>query len=562
MMTQQVDLSTQLASIEQMLDSVAGKSRQAAVEATLYQAFCNAHDELAVNSTDFTTIFNQQLYRYILKHYKHGEEQICLWRFIKSLTPQQLEYQQSNDEAVILNDHLLRVYFYSDPLDDLSCIFIPINDSSLIKQYLNWVKSYFYKANYPTSLLWFYALDSSVVGLFPEEIIYFGRRTDDSPSDIMLPDFTYTDTVLIKRYTAHPDEFVVLEGVVANRSFRQTFNFLEGEYGDRCLSHSGGQNGAGADATYVEEWEKFEDVLKFGVSDQRESGCISFSDMRSSTDFLNTYGKAIYLNKIQQPFFERTKLIKQRYFGRIDKFMGDNVMCVFLNRGSRNDTLAKKEKSAILNNLFALFSLCRVLNDIMIESGFTHTNLGLRSGLTYGDQILRSNLGNEIVRDFTVTGQTVNLAARLEHISAQELHLHNEQYFQNAIERFPEISKLIMLDGTFSNLNPETKGVIQQFTLYQNITSNLRTLSDVKFDIRLNHAFYQRLRAHLLDKGYPTLNQDIAETYGCETFVVEGFQLNFYFSFYKPKGFAGFEKMWIFPLSPDILRNLDIEKIR
>ena len=108
-----------------------------------------------------------------------------------------------------------------------------------------------------------------------------------------------------------------------------------------------------------QEWEKFKDVLKFGVSDRAEDGCISFSDLRSSTEFLNTHGKNIYLNQIQQPFFEYTELISKKYNGRIDKFMGDNVMCVFLN-GNMNDKSREEQKTeAILNNLFALFSLCK-----------------------------------------------------------------------------------------------------------------------------------------------------------------------------------------------------------
>lgn len=548
--------------IEQLISLLASQAKQTSIEATLYEAFKAAPDEMASLPNDYYSVLNSQLYRFVIKHYKHGEEDICMWRYIKNLSADQLNIDSLNQPSLRLNDYLIRLYFYSDPLDDLSCIFIPICDNSLIKKYLAWIKRYFYQADYPTSLLWLYALDSSVVNLFPDEIIYLGKRMTHAEEDIMLPDFGYDDGVLIKRYNDQPDGFTMLTHAAANMEFQQLFGYLQQEYKDRCLSRSGKQEEDVDDETYAEEWEKFEDVLKFGVSDRTEKGCISFSDMRSSTEFLNGYGKTVYLSKIQQPFFERTQLISRKYFGRIDKFMGDNVMCVFLNRSANGKTPAARESETILNNLFAIFSLCQVLHELMVEHGFTDSNLGLRSGLTYGDHILRSNLGNEIVRDFTVTGETVNLAARLEHISVQELIIHNQQYFARAIARFPQISDLITLDGSYDNLNAETKGIIQKFTLYQNIYSNFKILAEAKYDIRFNQGFYQKLRHHLLHRGYQLINRDVAETYGCETFLVDGFQLDFYFSYYKPKGFSGFEKMWILPLKPEVLSNLDIETIR
>jgi hypothetical protein len=241
--------------------------------------------------------------------------------------------------------------------------------------------------------------------------------------------------------------------------------------------------------------------------------------------------------------------------------MGDNVMCVFLKKISSVVEEGRQEREAVLKNFFAVFWLCRVLYQITVKAGYEHSNLGLRSGLTYGDQILRSNLGNEIVRDFTVTGETVNLAARLEHITMPELIIHSQNYFRKAIERFPHIKELLAVTGDRASLNPETQTIINDFTVYQNIVSNLETLEQIKFDIRFNEAFYERLRTHLIDKGYEFLNSDTAGLYGYEQFSVEGFDLRFYFSYYNPKGFSQYEKIWILPLDPDILINLDIDQI-
>jgi class 3 adenylate cyclase len=488
-----------------------------------------------------------------------------LWRFIKNLSDDQLNYRVESDPELQMMDHLVRVYFHSSPLDDLTCIFIPISDDKLIKQYLEWIQGYFYDVNYPTSLLWLYALDSSLASLFPDEIIYLGTRLDDGDNkNILIPNFDCEEAVLLKRYSSDQQHYVKLEGSNANSEFRQIFTFLKREYRDRCVSRSVKQNKSEVANSYNREWEKFENVLKFGVSDQNESGCISFSDLRASTEFLNTFGKEVYLNKVQQPFFERTQIISGQFDGRIDKFMGDNVMCVFLKNNMKGATSAEKELDALLNNFFALFSLCKVLLELVIQDEhFESSKLGLRSGVTYGDQILRSNLGNEIVRDFTVTGETVNLAARLEHISMPELIVHNQLYFEKAINRFPQIRELISIGQNYQNLNHETEIIIQDFTLYQNILSNLEKLDKVKFDIRFNDDFYAKLRAHLKRKKYQSLiDPEKSEIYGYEAYDIEGYEFKFYFSYYNPKGFREYKRIWILPIEEKTLTELDITKLR
>lgn len=546
------------------LDRLTSQQEHEEHETYLRKTFGSASDNVSPDSNDYYSILNYHLYQFILSHYKHYEDKICLWRYIKNISDDQLNYQTGTNPELQMMDHLIRVFFYSGPLDDLTCLFIPMSDDTLIKKYLDWIKGYFYDVNYPTSLLWLYALDSSLASLFPDEIIYLGKRIDHEDDSIMIPDFEHTDAVLLKRYSDEPQHYVKLQGVNANSEFRQIFTFLQQEYKDRCVSRSAKQTNTNSNDTYHKEWEKFENVLKYGVSDQNEGGCISFSDLRASTEFLNTFGKEVYLNKVQQPFFEKTQLISKKFEGRIDKFMGDNVMCVFLNNNMRGQTDEEKETEALLRNFFAIFTLCRVLYKIVsADKRFHGSKLGLRSGVTYGSEILRSNLGNEIVRDFTVTGATVNLAARLEHISIPELVIHNRSYFEKTIERFPQISELIAIGENFQNLNQETQAVVRKFTLYQNILSNLEKLAKVKFDIRFNDSFYAKFRAHLERKGYKKLlDEGTSEIYGYEAFEIEGHEFKFYFSYYNPKGFREYKRIWLLPLEEEVLQKLDIEKIR
>lgn len=541
------------------VDALAALHDPAESESVIRRTFAAAPERVRARNDHFTPVLNRELFRFVQRHYRQGAERVCLWRFIKRLPEAQLDPapEPSDDEAVL--DALFRVFLYSHPLDDLTCLFIPVGEPDRIPRYMDWIRRYYYRASYPTSLLWLYALDSSLVSLFPDEMIYIGDRGTVSPERIFRPDFQGGESVLLKRYSEAPGHFVVFENKLADDEFRQIFTFLEREFLDRCLSRSVNTRVRDSDAE-LRDWEKFADVLKFGVSDRHESGCVSFSDMRSSTEFLNIHGKAFYLNRIQQPFFEQTQLVSRRYRGRIDKFMGDNVMCVFLNRGISDEETAGDR--AVFHNFFAVVELCRILHGLIREGNVADTRLGLRSGVTYGDQILRSNLGNEFVRDFTVTGETVNLAARLEHISIHELKLHNQMYFRRTLDRFPEIRQLLSVTPDRESLNDETRRVIRDFTLFQNIASNLELLELARFDIRMNGDFYQRLRRRLVRNGFAVQNPGAADLHGYERFRGDGFELAVYSLYYNPKGFAGFEKIWILPLDPGLLETLDPDRLR
>ncbi|MCP5498079.1 MAG: hypothetical protein H7A23_26280 [Leptospiraceae bacterium] len=556
----------------ELLNEIKILSDQNTIESRIEQSLQNINtNEIQPIEGNYYSELNYHLLNYALKAYKNKEENICLWRFLKKISPRQLNLKDKNDTEVITTDNLCRLYYCSAPLEDLTCLFVPITDVESIDGYLEWIEGNFYNVNYPTSILWLYALDSSLSSMFPDEIVYLGKVEKTHNDKIMTPDFGYENTILFKRFSSNKnlkketeithlenvENFIKLKGIEANREFEQIFSFLKREFRDRCLSRSGKREETQKDTK--KESEKLKEVLLFGVSDKVEEGCISFSDLRSSTSFLNQHGKNFYRNKIQQPFFEQTKLISSQYNGRIDKFMGDSVMCIFLK--DHSDIEQKEfETETVLNNFFAIFDLCKILNQLLIKNNMKDSILGLRSGISFGKQILRSNLGNEIVRDFTVTGEDVNLAARLEHISIYELMINNKKYFDRAINRFPEIRALVSLAGNFEKLNPQTKKIIEEYTIYENIISNLEKLEKVRFDIRINESFYERLKVHFEKKGFKLTNKENSHIMGFEEYETKsGYKFQFYFCYYNPKGFSDFQRMWILPIETEMLEKISIK---
>ena len=87
----------------------------------------------------------------------------------------------------------------------------------------------------------------------------------------------------------------------------------------------------------------------------------------------------------------------------IDKFVGDCIMAVFAER-------ERGAKDAVLGGLAMLKALPRLRSETGVDF---HIRIGVNSG-----HVMMGDLGSKLHRrDFTVIGDTVNVAARLESIA-------------------------------------------------------------------------------------------------------------------------------------------------
>jgi PAS domain S-box-containing protein len=99
-------------------------------------------------------------------------------------------------------------------------------------------------------------------------------------------------------------------------------------------------------------------------------------------------------------YFSLTSLIIQKNNGDIDKFLGDGVMAIF-----------KKAEEAVQASIDMIRLGLKKLNTTLRSSGLPEINV--RIGINSGD-LIQGNIGNEERKDWTVVGDVVNTAFRIE----------------------------------------------------------------------------------------------------------------------------------------------------
>lgn len=132
---------------------------------------------------------------------------------------------------------------------------------------------------------------------------------------------------------------------------------------------------------------------------------IFFSDIRDFTSITESLPPEELVGTLNNYFNHMVYIIIQNH-GIVDKFIGDAIMGVYGAPVSYGNDAA--------NALKACFEMIRSLksfNDEMSEKGKINLRIGM--GLSSGD-VIAGNIGSEQKMDYTVIGDPVNLASRLE----------------------------------------------------------------------------------------------------------------------------------------------------
>jgi len=154
---------------------------------------------------------------------------------------------------------------------------------------------------------------------------------------------------------------------------------------------------------FSEHYQRNPDALAIG-GEEREISVLfcDICDFSSAAQVLNSSQLARWLNM----YFAHVSKIVVRYRGSIDKYMGDSVMAVW---GA--PVISATHADDALRAALDMQSELKSLNERYRALGLPEIDMGI--GISTGPALV-GPLGSEHRMDFTVIGDTVNVAQRLE----------------------------------------------------------------------------------------------------------------------------------------------------
>jgi adenylate cyclase len=141
---------------------------------------------------------------------------------------------------------------------------------------------------------------------------------------------------------------------------------------------------------------------------------VAFIDIVNYTTLCENESDAT-IYKTLNIFYEKTSVIIRKYNGAIDKFIGDCAMCYF----SKPTDCIKACKEIIGEGIFTI-------NKKLQYSKMPEINL--RIGVNSGE-LLQASIGGEFQKDFTLVGDVVNTASRIEQLALPRSILISENTY-------------------------------------------------------------------------------------------------------------------------------------
>jgi len=155
--------------------------------------------------------------------------------------------------------------------------------------------------------------------------------------------------------------------------------------------------------------ESPEAAQAFKTVQARDVTCF-FSDLKGFTSITEREDAAV-IQLVLNTYLERMSRAIWSSRGLINKFMGDGIMAFF---NASVDPVAEHQRAACEASLLALDELDRLRTEQRSRpGGRVFDQLAMRIGLASGP-CLNGDMGSELKADYTVIGDVVNLAARLE----------------------------------------------------------------------------------------------------------------------------------------------------
>jgi class 3 adenylate cyclase len=147
---------------------------------------------------------------------------------------------------------------------------------------------------------------------------------------------------------------------------------------------------------------------KLVLGGERREMTYLFSDIRAFTAFSDRNPPEVVQTFLSQYFSTMNKIILQGYHGSINKLMGDAIMAYWGFPLENED------------HAFLAVSAAMAMRDAMLEWSKNAESLPITIGIGINTgECMVGNIGSEDFMDFTVIGDAVNIASRLEGVNKQ-----------------------------------------------------------------------------------------------------------------------------------------------
>jgi adenylate cyclase len=230
------------------------------------------------------------------------------------------------------------------------------------------------------------------------------------------------------------------------------------------------------------------DPEKYTMEPREAELTILFSDVRGFTGIAETLKPEELREYMNEYLTEMSGIIRSKYHGTLDKYIGDAIMAFW---GAPVDD-AQHARHAILAAL-AMQATCATLNGKFTARGWP----GLRIGVGINSGMVRvGDMGSRVRRAYTVLGDAVNVASRLE---GRTKHYHVGilvgESTRNAVKDvvFREIDRI------------KVKGREEPLTVYEPLTLEASADEPLREELRLWNQALRDYRAQDWDKADVTL---------------------------------------------------------
>ncbi len=194
---------------------------------------------------------------------------------------------------------------------------------------------------------------------------------------------------------------------------------------------------------------------------------VLFADIVGFTE-LSEMHPAEEITSVLNDYFSYISLASKIYQGTIDKYMGDCVMIVF--GAPEEDNLHKLHSIYCAVMIHKLFER---INEIRINSG--KLAVSFRIGINSGT-MLAGNLGSTERMQYTVVGESVNLASRLQHIAKGNQIIISREFYND-----PDIQWRLTAK---KHKTIKFKGIKEEITTY--IVKDVIALYQEQMDEQIN----------------------------------------------------------------------------